>query len=109
MRASNKSAQAKFAEHPERSQYDLQALTNSTCRIPSSVSRAWKRSSGVLSNWGICNHYTVELSHSSAPQEVHHVLSLLRFAGVYEVVRTTCLHEHPVALAYVYKAHRERA
>ena len=52
------------------------------------------------------HHYDVVelLTYAPAPQEVHHVRSLLGPAGVYEVVLAAGLHEHPSSLPHVYEA-----
>jgi hypothetical protein len=50
----------------ECSMDDLQALTNSTCQVAPSVSRARNRSSGVLGNRGICIFGAPARTQSSA-------------------------------------------
>ena len=62
----------------------------------------------VLRILGIGNHDAVVRLHTPAPQEVHHVRSLLGPASIYQVVLPARLHEHPVDLSHVYEADRQR-
>src|SRR5215217_4943972 len=86
-----------------------QFLISSTPPIPSSVSRAWKPSTSVLSTSGIRNDDAVQRVNAPAAQEVHDVRALLRSSRINEIALATGLHEHAVALANVDKAYGKRA